>query len=257
MLFPLEGLVKRLVVAVAGLAALIGTPALAADLPMAAPVYKAAPPVPFSWSGFYIGVNAGYGWASSNWTILSITPPTPISATANPKSAGLLGGIEVGADHQFGNWVLGIGADLSLIDSDVSSTSTDPGTGIALTAHSEIDWLATFTARAGYALDRSLLYVKGGVAGAEFKDDYELSLAAVAIDSGVQTNTRLGWTIGAGYEYAILDNWSARIEYDYLDFARKDETFFFAGGAGTSASFTQSIDRKIQLVKLGIDYKFQ
>jgi outer membrane immunogenic protein len=254
MLLPLEeGLVNKLVVAVAGLAALIGTPALAADLPMAAPVYKAAPPVPFSWSGFYIGVNAGYGWASSNWTFIDSFPPAPFSS-AKINSAGLLGGVEAGADHQFGNWVLGIGADFSLINSDAtSSTSTVLGTAVA--AHSEIDWLATFTGRFGYALDRSLLYLKGGVAGAEFKDDILLTAGAAALDSAVQDNTRIGWTIGAGYEYAILDNWTARIEYDYLDFARKNEVFSFSSGTGIAID--HSIDRKIQLLKLGVDYKFQ
>jgi outer membrane immunogenic protein len=210
-----------------------------------------APPA-FSWSGFYLGVHGGYGWGSSDWTVINIVPPPSLSSTANPRSAGLLGGIQVGADHQFGNWVLGVGADFSLINGTASSAST---LGINPTvAHSEIDWLTTFTARFGYAVDRSLFYVKGGMGGAEFKDDYLLSGPAAAVDSGTLGNIRVGWTIGAGYEYAVFDNWTARIEYDYLDFGSTDENFVFSGVL--SAAINQSIERKLQLVSIGIGYKF-
>jgi outer membrane immunogenic protein len=220
------------------------------------------PPRPFSWSGFYLGVHGGYGWGSSNWTVNDTTLPVGFASTANPRSRGFLGGIQGGANHQFGNWVAGIEADFSLIDAD--ATSTDPlfaggvPTGASMTAHSQIDWLATFTGRFGYAFDRSLLYVKGGVAGAEFKDNYSahsLASAGDFFDGGTQSNTRVGWTAGAGFEYALLNNWTARIEYNYLDFGSKDETFVFTDSTG-SIGFNQSIERKLQLVKLGINYKF-
>ena len=213
------------------------------------------PPQAFSWSGFYMGVHGGYGWGSSDWTLNGGF----ITGTANPRSRGFLGGIQGGADHQFGNWVAGIEADLSLIDADATSTDALGGfPGINATAHSQIDWLATFTGRFGYAFDRSLLYVKGGVAGAEFKDHYsyfQSGLGGGLFDLGTQSNTRIGWTAGAGFEYAILNNWTAKIEYNYLDFGSKDETFVVSGAAPT-AGFNQSIERKLQLVKLGINYKF-
>jgi outer membrane immunogenic protein len=110
------------------------------------------------------------------------------------------------------------------------------------------------TAR-GYAFDRSLLYLKGGVAGAEFKDDLSLASGAIALASGSQSNTSVGWTVGAGWEYAFLNNWSATVEYDYLDFGSKDEDFVFSS-FGSSATFHESIGRKLQLVKLGVNYKF-
>mgnify|MGYP001428880138 CR=1 FL=1 len=213
-----------------------------------------APPA-FSWSGFYLGVHGGYGWGSSDWTVINTLPPTGATSTANPRSAGLLGGIQLGADHQFGNWVLGVGADFSLIDGAASGASTLVSLGGTTTvAHSEIDWLATFTARFGYAFDRSLFYVKGGISGAEFKDDYLLSGPVAAVDSGTLGNIRVGWTIGAGYEYAIFDNWTARIEYDYLDFGSTAENFVFSGL--TNVAINQSIERKLQLVSVGIGYKF-
>jgi outer membrane immunogenic protein len=112
-----------------------------------------------------------------------------------------------------------------------------------------------FTGRFGYAFDRSLLYLKGGVAGAEFKDDLSLASGAIALASGTQSNTSVGWTVGAGWEYAFLNNWTAKVEYDYLDFGSKDEDFVFSS-FGSSATFHESIERKLQLVKLGVNYKF-
>ena len=112
-------------------------------------------------------------------------------------------------------------------------------------------------------VDRSLLYVKGGVAGAEFKDN--LSFSAVfgpgvsPFTDGTQSNTRIGWTAGAGFEYAVFNNWTANIEYDYLDFGTKDQTFVVdltAFGQGGSTPINESIKRKLQLVKVGINYKF-
>jgi outer membrane immunogenic protein len=211
----------------------------------------AAVPQAFSWSGFYLGVHGGYGWGSSDWTL------TQIPFTQNLRSSGLLGGIQVGANHQFGNWVVGFEADFSLIDADVTSTDALGG-GETATAHSQIDWLTTFTGRFGYAFDRSLLYIKGGVAGAEFKDNMSLTQPPLFVDSGTQSNTRIGWTAGVGFEYALFNNWTAKIEYNYLDFGTKDETFVFPSGGigGTSVAINQSIERKLQLVKVGINYKF-
>ena len=238
--------------AVAALIGVTGTAHVAAAADLTPRNLGVAAPQPFSWSGFYLGVHGGYGWGSSDWSVISISPPPTLSSTANPRSAGLLGGIHAGADRQFGNWVLGIGADFSLIDAAASGTNSLGA--LAATAHTEIDWLTTFTARFGYAVDRSLLYVKGGMGGAEFKDDFLLSGAAAVADSGTQGNIRVGWTIGAGYEYAIFDNWTARIEYDYLDFGSTAENFVFSGAV--SAAIDQSIDRKLQLVSVGMGYKF-
>jgi outer membrane immunogenic protein len=217
-----------------------------------------APPA-FSWSGFYVGVHGGYGWASSHWTLTGAIPPSafPIVGTQEDmQSSGLLAGVQLGFDHQFGNWVAGFEAELSLITSDASATVPLPATLSFETGRSQTNWLATFTARGGYAFDRSLFYVKGGVAGAEFKDSAWLTdVAGGYIDFGNQTDTHLGWTIGAGYEYAILDNWTAKIEYDYLDFGTTREAFS-ANEGGTSAQWNQSIAHKLQQVEAGFNYRF-
>jgi outer membrane immunogenic protein len=223
--------------------------AMAADFPVKGGGYF-EPPRAFSWSGFYMGVHGGYGWGSSDWTESIVN--------SNPRSRGFLGGFQGGANHQFGNWVAGIEADFSLIDAD--ATSTDPTipsfvVGATATARSQIDWLATFTGRFGYAFDRSLLYVKGGLAGAEFKDNFLITFPGFVVNSAPQSNTRVGWTAGAGFEYAVFNNWTAKIEYDYLDFGSNDEIFSLTAN-GLIQNHNLSIKRKLQLVKVGINYKF-
>lgn len=235
--------------------------AAAADIPIRSRGYVDAPQA-FSWSGFYLGLHAGYGWGSSDWTIVDSSVPVAESGAISARGRGFLGGIQAGANHQLGNWVLGIEADVSLADGVASGTGPTTGFDVGLPAgftargRSQIDWLTMFTARFGYAFDRSLLYFKGGVAGARFIENYALISPPLAyLESGNQSNTRIGWTIGGGWEYAILNNWTAKIEYNYLDFGTKEETFVTPNGPIQLAIY-QTIDRRLHLVKLGVNYKF-
>jgi outer membrane immunogenic protein len=124
-----------------------------------------------------MGVHAGYGWRDSTFNLVDTSSeffPTGLTFL-NPKSSGILGGIQGGANQQFGSWVFGIEADMSMIDgsSVASGPFGDPAFPDArVIAHSEIDWLATFTSRLGYAVDRSLFYIKGGVAAGAFSERY-------------------------------------------------------------------------------------
>lgn len=124
-----------------------------------------------------------------------------------------------------------------------------------VTARSEIDWLATFTSRLGYAVDRSLIYVKGGVAAGAFAESYTLSDPNAFLTDTLDSTTRVGWTVGAGLEYAFLPNWSARVEYNYLDFGTKAETFSIRP-VPVTFGFNQEIEHSLHLVKAGINYKF-
>ncbi len=231
--------------------------AAAADIPVRSRGYVDAPQA-FSWSGFYLGLHAGYGWGSSDWIVRDALPAVPVSGALSTHARGFLGGLQVGANHQIGSWVVGVEADLSLMDSVASGTgpTTGFGAGISGRGRSQIDWLTTFTGRFGYAFDRSLLYFKGGAAGARFTENYSLSgPPALFLDSGNQSNTRIGWTIGGGWEYAFLNNWTAKVEYNYLDFGSKEETFVTINGPGQIA-INQTLDRSLHLVKLGANYKF-
>lgn len=210
----------------------------AADLPMRpapAPVAPVAyaPPV-YNWSGFYIGGHIGGGLENSKWS-------DPLSgASASFSNSGFLGGVQAGVNTQF-NWlVLGLEGDFSWT-SLIKGTSTDTAGNIMTTSP---QWTSTVTGRVGAAFDRLLVYGKGGVAFAADQSTFTPVRGAAITDD----LTRVGWTAGAGLEYALTDNWALRAEYDYLGFGTKQLSF---GTAGTT-----NADLNVQEVKAGFDYKF-
>lgn len=193
--------------------------AAAADL-APAPVTKAPVAIPtpvFSWTGFYIGANAGYGW-SSGQDGLGLYG-------VDPK--GWFGGGQVGYNYQFGNNVVaGLEADLQ--GGDISAGPAG--------LNSSLDLFGTVRGRLGYAFGRVLPYVTGGFAWGDNSIDY---LGAS------QSQTHTGWTAGAGIEYALTDHWTAKTEYLYTDYGSK-----FYDSLGANAGLTT------QTAKVGINYKF-
>jgi outer membrane immunogenic protein len=115
-----------------------------------------------------------------------------------------------------------------------------------------------FTGRVGYAVDRTLFYVKGGVAAAEFKDNYAITTTVPPInivDFGTKTNTDVGWIAGGGIEHAFTPHWSGKIEYNYVDLGTTSEKFNVVG-PGASVTVREDIHHKLQIVKVGANYKF-
>jgi outer membrane immunogenic protein len=219
-----------------------GQGALAADMP----VYKAAPaavaPVLYNWTGIYIGGQGGYGWSHNDWRD-ALGPPFN---AGGHTATGWLGGLHVGADYQFGSWVIGAegqynwahlrGRHISLVD---------PADTLETRVHS----LATVTGRVGYAFDRILVYGKGGVA---WKRDTYVKIDLGVIE-GIAGVTRAGWIIGLGAEYAFWNNFSARLEYTYADFGRRRVNLIDpAGGAPSPFDIRQDI----QTIMLGLSYRF-
>lgn len=225
----------------AGALACIGL-AQAADLPVRpapAPVAPVAyaPPV-YNWSGFYIGGHIGGGFENSKWT----EPFTGATDTFN--HGGFLGGAQIGANAQF-NWLV-IG-----LEGDFSWTSMIKGTGTDTRIPSDTittspQWTSTVTGRVGAAFDRLLVYGKGGVAFADDKSTF----TPVGGSTFTDTTTRVGWTAGAGLEYALTQNWAVRAEYDYLGFGSKQLTF------ATAPAVTANASLNVQEIKAGFDYKF-
>lgn len=172
---------NRSILAGLGLAALISAPAAAADLSYPAPQPVAyAQPMPFSWNGFYLGANAGYGWGTADWS---------------PDIDGFVGGIQAGYNWQGASpLVLGLEADLQY--SNVKSSVFT------------LDYFGTLRARAGFAFDQFLVYGTGGFAygGGEYE-----------VGGLTDDNTHTGWTLGFGGEYAVSNNVTLRAEYLYLD----------------------------------------
>jgi high affinity Mn2+ porin len=213
----------------------LDSPALAADLPLKAPVFRAL----YDWTGFYIGGHVGYGGGSLGPS----TNPVPEQGVLFPHSVtGLIGGYQAGYNWQLSNRVmLGIEADASF---------TSPVDPVALTTapfHGAIDYTGTVRGRAGYAFGTWLPYVTGGFAWGHSHVNIN-DAAGTVVSSPGQYHT--GWTAGAGVEFAVSGNWSARAEYDYISLARRMYDLSDFGLPGVN------VDPNIHLVKFGLNYRF-
>src|SRR6266536_3304571 len=261
---------------VTGVVLLASAPAHAAGLGRPPP-YKAPPPVVapvpiFSWNGCYIGGHIGWGWGRDTISIPNLAfsaqvPPALVAGLSIPSVSadthGFLGGGQVGCNYQFApNWVIGIEGDGSAADikGDVNAppvTFIIPGVGtsppITSTFHAKTEWLASVTGRLGWAAGPWLIYAKGGVAWAGDKYSADIPI----FDEHIQASeTRTGWTVGGGVEWAFWDNWSAKLEYDFYDFGTRSVTF-----TGTISGVPEEvpgidIKQRISTVKFGINYRF-
>ncbi|RUV16840.1 outer membrane protein [Mesorhizobium sp. M7A.F.Ca.MR.245.00.0.0] len=223
--------VKTLLLASTMLVAVSGS-AFAADALTSAPVA-------YEWTGAYVGAQIGYGWGdvdshdseigtgSSDWS-------------DSWKSNGVLGGIHVGYNQAFDSIVLGVEADL-----EASGASGSVDSAYAGNIKTKIDVQGSLRARLGYATGPALLYATGGLAVAHFDTKY---------DDGTTTddssNTKAGWTVGAGIEYAFAQNWTTRVEYRYSDFGT------FTDNPATDSGYLYPTDVTTQAVRVGVSYKF-
>jgi outer membrane immunogenic protein len=222
-------------------------PALGADLPQKAkPVVKAPPALPYSWTGWYLGANAGVGVSQGYG---KYTSAAGTLETFNATSAGGFGGGQLGYNYQLSGGLLGsvvVGAETDIQGSGIADRRTClmgciPADFAMI--DSRLDWFGTSRARAGLATGPVLSYVTGGVAYG-------------GIDTGVSTpaggaatsTTKIGWTWGAGVEAALGGNWTAKAEYLYLDFG--------GTSAASPAAGAVSVKNQDQLFRLGLNYHF-
>jgi outer membrane immunogenic protein len=217
----------------------ISAPALAADLPppsappppRAPAAYVPAPPA-FSWTGFYIGLNAGGALGSSTWT-------APGASSGSFSVDGPMAGGTIGANYQIGQFVIGAEGD---VDWQNIRGSVSTGACSLASCDTASDFLATFRARFGFAADRALLYATAGGAATDIK----ASSAMLPWNS----STELGWTAGAGVEYAMTDNWTAKVEYLFADFEKATCPAASCGGTGITVGLYENV------VRAGVNYKF-
>jgi outer membrane immunogenic protein len=206
-------------------AALIGlgvaTAASAADLPRKAPAYVA--PVGYNWTGFYLGVNAGYGWTSSDF-----------GGDAN----GFVGGGQIGYNWQALGSPLVLGIEADFQGADISTSTTIGAASVSAKANA----FGTVRARIGYAWDRFMVYGTGGWAYTR----NELSIAAPGFAAS-NDNWSSGYALGGGLEWAAWDRWSVKAEYLYVH----------SGDVNVTAGpFTASGDYNINVVRAGLNYRF-
>lgn len=215
----------------------------AADLPLP-PAPPPAAPIPYApklydWSGIYIGAHIGGGYSNSSWT-------DPITGLGNGtfNNFGFLGGAQLGANVQFNRLVLGLEGDFSWTSLKASSADS-----IGEAINTTVPWTSTVTGRVGAAFDRLLVYGKGGLALAQDQS----SLTDLGGNTATDTFLRTGWTVGGGLEYALDDNWSAKIEYDYLGFGSQSMNF---STITPTATLTPNASLNVQEIKAGLNYRF-
>ena len=220
---------KRSLAAVLGLLAVAAAlPAQAADLPRGMPYKAPAAYAPaYNWTGFYLGIQGGGAWGSSDWDGLAVS---------NSPSGGMIGGT-AGYNWQGAGspWVFGLEGD---IDWTNIKDSTACG---GLNCQTKNNWFGTVRGRVGYAFDRFLPYFTGGLAVGDIEANRTGFIGS--------KDTNAGWTIGAGIEGVIAGNWTAKVEYLYADLG---DTTCSAVACGVPTN----VDLTVNVVRAGLNYRF-
>jgi outer membrane immunogenic protein len=202
---------------------LIAAPAFAADLPVKAPPAAVTPA--FSWTGFYLGGSIGYGWARADVADQLAAPGLGVFSTtlSTEHLKGVLGGAQLGYNWQLDWLVFGVEGDFAASDQSFDGRSGCVFGGVAapgctINASDRIQWFGTARGRLGFAADRILVYATGGAAWQELESSGSLTLAGAGTFPVLNsTTTKAGYTLGGGIEAALWGNWSAGIEYLYID----------------------------------------
>jgi len=259
---------KRLLLSATALVALASV-AQAADLPSRAPPPVFTPIPVFTWTGFYVGVNAGWGWRNNDTAPVILTGPGIPAAleggfltVPNGDDGVFTGGGQIGYNYQIGSFVIGAEADIQWVNNDnnnqtaffVAGPRFNPALGHNFTPgvfeSDSPDWFGTLRARAGFAIDRALIYATGGLA---------------------YTDNNTGWVLGGGVEYALPVNWfgssAVTLGVEGLWFSvDRDNNFngpvgtFISPATGPVAVFAPTIgnnnDNEFGVVRAKLNFKF-
>lgn len=231
-------------------ATLITTPVLAAD----AIVYNEPAPVAvdtFSWTGGYIGVNAGYAWGKLPTNIDVYTPNNQIFSSTEYKQShgGFIGGVQAGYNWQFDKAVFGLETDIQGTTLKETSILLDNNNA---SLETKINWLGTTRVRLGYLpTERLLAYVTGGVA----YGGVEASLSDYKGQNTSSSKTKAGYAVGAGLEYAFANNWTAKVEYLHVDLGKISHEIYRANP--TDVIHDDATHKfRTDTLRIGVNYKF-
>jgi outer membrane immunogenic protein len=269
---------KKFLLTATALVAIGATPlANAADMPVKAPVYTKAPPLAYNWTGFYIGLNGGYSFGNSS---TDYTTAALAFSTSQSMDGWVFGG-QAGYNWQVNqSWLIGIEADIQATGQD--GTATDPSVVVgpvcpfsfnAPTCHTttttgsfeqKLPWLGTARLRLGVLpSDHWLLYATGGLAVGEVETNATVNTSTVftglvtgtvaAATAASSNTTRVGWTLGGGVEWALWDQWTAKLEYLYVDLGTIGNTIT---GLGAFSLLTTSSHVTDNIVRVGVNYRF-
>jgi outer membrane immunogenic protein len=232
--------------------------AQAADIPRGSPPPPVVQALPiFTWTGFYVGLNGGYIFETGKSTITGT--PGLLATGLTPGPAKTLGegytiGAQAGYNYQIGAFVAGIEADINYVDLGKTVVSTAGGLSTTLTQNTS--YLATLRGRLGVAFDRVLIYGTGGLAMGDLDATTSLSGLGAAW-TGTKSEVKFGYAVGAGLEYAITNNLSAKLEYLYYDLGKQDfASPQIAGAVIAGVSATTRAENKGSIARIGLNYRF-
>lgn len=245
---------NRLLAATSALLVLaVASQAQAADL--SARAYTKAPEYAaqgYNWTGCYVGVEGGGNWGRAESTTVASPVPAEVGLPiTNPvQMSGGMVGATIGCNYQIGHFIVGMEGDTSWTNASGSAFDIAPFTPTTVDTFQE-HWFSTVRGRVGYAWDRTLLYATGGLALAGTQLNICNNDGICVSDS----QTRAGWVIGAGVEYAFAGNWSGKLEYLHADFGGKDyiSPLIELGG---HTFVTRSIGLTDDQVRIGVNYRF-
>ncbi|SCZ13915.1 outer membrane protein [Microvirga guangxiensis] len=263
---------KNLLLSATALVALTAA-ASAADLPSRYAPAPAVAAVPvFTWTGFYVGANAGYAWGDSEVSLSSADPDffgaLEVAGFGRSSNEGsFTGGAQVGYNHQIGAAVIGLETDISYLNLNdhYEAVVSETALGGALVetetlrAGHKVQWFGTLRARLGFTpAERLLVYATGGVAYGSVKShsSYVTDLNGDPLMSfnGSNSDTRWGWTIGGGAEYAFTNNLSLKGEYLYVNLDSKH----YAAATPDVPGVTYRVkdETAFHVLRAGLNYKF-
>lgn len=242
--------------------------AAAADMPMKAAPAPSPAPV-YQWSGCYVGLNGGGGAGASNFTTtvasgtyLLVDDPGEVTndGTGSANTSNFLGGGQAGCNWQSGTVVVGLEGDFDDFHSTsafYNNTNTLPTSGNAFVVGQSLttNYLATVRPRIGIAADRNFAYVTGGVAFTDASYTESYSDSGGGIGGATASKFLTGWTVGAGWEYALSDHWLIRFEYLLAAFPTTSATGVISGPGGSNP-LSGSADLVLQVARAGMNFKF-
>ena len=241
-------------------------------LPLSQPWLRVPEPI-YNWTGFYIGGNVGYSWGRSSDTSTLTNGAGAVLFTSADRANmdGVIGGGQIGYNWQVQNWVWGLEADIQgsgqkgsrayLCPTGVCTPpfgviAVFPGPAVPVSLDQKLEWFGTVRGRVGVlATPQVLFYATGGLAYGEVKNTATIGLVPVSFSN---SDTRVGYTVGAGVEGVIGGNWTAKLEYLWVDLGRTSGPFVTAlpalGGGVLTGNYSSRITDNI--VRVGLNYKF-
>ena len=237
-------MLRKSLVLLSALFGMASASAFAADLPMrsAPPVFT---PVPvYNWTGFYVGLNAGVGWSNAGNVTVSDPRFGPQSISVS-SHAGFIGGGQIGYNIQYSQFVFGLEADIQYANIN-SSVNWGTYGRLGVSSGGSGEYFGTVRARAGYAIDRTLIYATGGLAYGGLNSS----------PFGGNATSNVGYAIGGGVEYAFTDHWTAKVEALYINLSNGGNRTIAVTNGGLIYPINANNGNGGGVARVGVNYKF-